>query len=83
MFSNIYEILKNEVKPLNDFLLLNNCEVRMFNSYYLFQRSDIKEEVMRSSGRATKRDMKPTVLHMLQNVCYIEMYALFINCLKK
>lgn len=30
-------------------------------------RSDIKEEIMRSSGRATKRDMKPTVLHMLQN----------------
>lgn len=34
---------------------------------------------MRSSGRATKRDMKPSVLHMLQNVRYIEIYALIIS----
>lgn len=72
MFNNVHKIL-------NLFLLPNNCKVRIFNSWYLFQRSDIKEEIMRSSGRATKRDVKPTVLHMLQNVRYIEMFALIIN----
>ncbi|XP_056009202.1 DDB1- and CUL4-associated factor 11-like isoform X3 [Ostrea edulis] len=30
-------------------------------------KNDIKQEIMRSSGRALKRTTKPTVLHMLQN----------------